>query len=366
MNNWFVIRADASVQIGIGHLMRCLAFSEWATTYNLTPVVITKKIPDFIRLKAKQLNIEVIELDDIENNSENLCSHSSWLKNSQCEDAKQSSTVIQQKINEFKSSPNFILVDHYAINFVWESSLKQLAPILVFDDLNDRVHDCKWLLDQTFGKEDLNYSGLVPKNCQLFVGVKYALLRKEFSELALGLIRTKIESSLNILVTLGGVDKENHSLTLINIIKKKYSGLNTNLTLVVSSSNPNIKILSAFTHRHENIHLLIDVHNMAELMKSNDICIGAVGSTTWERFVMKLPSILCVTAQNQMKASEKLIDKNLIRMLDLNISSLDKQLNNHIEELILDKNYLDNISRISQVTNGLGASLLIDKILESQ
>lgn len=52
---------------------------------------------------------------------------------------------------------------------------------MVIDDLANRKHDCDVLLDQN---EYLNngerYEGLVPQNCKLLLGARYAILREEF------------------------------------------------------------------------------------------------------------------------------------------------------------------------------------------
>jgi len=39
MSKWFVIRADADRNIGYGHMMRCLAFAEWAVQYNIQAII---------------------------------------------------------------------------------------------------------------------------------------------------------------------------------------------------------------------------------------------------------------------------------------------------------------------------------------
>src|SRR5690606_17735312 len=45
--------------------------------------------------------------------------------------------------------------------------------------------------------------------------------------------------------------------------------------------------------------VLADVHDMATVMANTDLCIGAAGSTAWERCTLGVPSLLVVTAENQ-------------------------------------------------------------------
>ena len=54
------------------------------------------------------------------------------------------------------------------------------------------------------------------------------------------------------------------------------------------------------------VNLMVDVSNIAELMLKSDLAIGSGGTTSWERCVMALPSIVVVQADNQKFLSEKL------------------------------------------------------------
>jgi spore coat polysaccharide biosynthesis predicted glycosyltransferase SpsG len=45
--------------------------------------------------------------------------------------------------------------------------------------------------------------------------------------------------------------------------------------------------------------VLVGVSNMAHLMAESDLCIGAAGSTSWERCCLGLPALQLVLAANQ-------------------------------------------------------------------
>src|SRR5207249_1486738 len=49
------------------------------------------------------------------------------------------------------------------------------------------------------------------------------------------------------------------------------------------------------------VRLLRDVADMAGLMANTDLCIGAPGTTTWERGCLALPSLLIGIAENQRR-----------------------------------------------------------------
>ena len=52
--------------------------------------------------------------------------------------------------------------------------------IMAIDDLADRAHDCDLLLDQNL-QEPGRYAGLVPDDCHILIGPRYALLRPQFA-----------------------------------------------------------------------------------------------------------------------------------------------------------------------------------------
>ena len=65
---------------------------------------------------------------------------------------------------------DWLIVDHYFLDYKWELELKKhVEAVLVIDDLANRKHDCNILLDQNwFGLETGNrYTQLINKECEL-------------------------------------------------------------------------------------------------------------------------------------------------------------------------------------------------------
>jgi UDP-2,4-diacetamido-2,4,6-trideoxy-beta-L-altropyranose hydrolase len=299
-NDWFVIRADAAEHIGIGHVMRCLALAEWALTlFGMRAVLASRWSNSFIEHKVKELQGKVIYIQ-ARNSAECLrYDHSRWLDCNELDDAKIFRVELTKlmETNQLRP-PKFIMVDHYALGAPWERSVGDLAEVLVVDDLSDRPHDCRWLVDSTFGKTEDDYQDLVGVKTSVMVGAKYAMLRKEFS---IGGSRNPIFPLKNVqlLVTLGGVDKNNDSARILGYLLGSDLSNRLLITVVASSLNPNIKDLQSISHLHQNVNVVVDAKNMAELMRSSDVCIGAAGSTSWERCAMGLPTITVSIADNQ-------------------------------------------------------------------
>jgi UDP-2,4-diacetamido-2,4,6-trideoxy-beta-L-altropyranose hydrolase len=367
MPSWFVIRADANEQIGIGHVMRCLALAEWLSVYQYKPVLITKYFNSFIETKIIELNGKIIIIPESTDLCDDKYSHSNWLKGSEENDALQCLNVIEQeKSTNGDISPSFIIVDHYALAAPWEKTISVHAPILVVDDLSDRQHECKWLIDQTLGKTDSDYLSLVPDDTKLMIGPKYALIRQEFTEKARLLKRNLPDTEIKVLLTLGGVDKNNDTSKLLSFIEVTM-GINKKeivTTVVTSQLNPNLNDLQKTVGRLKKTSLLIDVNNMAELMATNDVCIGAAGSTSWERCVMSLPTLSIVLAENQKTIAKNLSEAGAILNLELMTNITKDYFFEMFNSLIDNIELYNSISKKSNsLCDGLGCQRVIKEVI---
>ena len=102
----------------------------------------------------------------------------------------------------------------------------------------------------------------------------------------------------------GGVDANNHTgLAIQSIADSTNFGLHVDV--VIGAQHPCLEqIKTACIFYGFICH--VQTNKMAELMLKADLAIGAVGSTTWERCAMGLPSIVLVLAENQRKVAKDL------------------------------------------------------------
>jgi RimJ/RimL family protein N-acetyltransferase len=105
----------------------------------------------------------------------------------------------------------------------------------------------------------------------------------------------------HVLVAFGGVDPLDGTSLAIDATVAQMP--NSDVTVVLGSRAPHLTQVrqSVEKHRQDGAHirLLLDVADMAGLMTESDLCIGAPGTSTWERCCLGLPSLLIGIAENQ-------------------------------------------------------------------
>jgi len=328
-----IFRVDASINIGSGHVMRCLTLAkQLQKEKNAKVYFISRKLEgnliDLIRSKEFEVKI----LPKVDNVFNNLEGYQKWLTVSQQFDVEQTIQIL----TDLDISIDLLIIDSYAIDIEWENKIRPyVKKIMVIDDLANRKHDCDILLDQNFYLNmEERYNGLVPINCKLFLGPRYVILREEFYEVKKHL-RHRNGNIKNIFVFFGGIDITNETMkTLRAIILLKQKDIVVNV--VVGKNNPYKESIEKFCRKYDNINYYCQVDNMAELMNEADLAIGAGGTTTWERCFLGLPSLVIAVAENQIEIAKNCDGKILI-YLGVNLEIDEKDIYKYIKGIKKDK-----------------------------
>ena len=301
------IRADASVQIGSGHAVRCLTLADELRARGAEVLFISRAHQGGARalLEQRGYTCVVLPAPTISDALLGDLAHSAWLGVSMEEDLAQTAAAVQGW------APDWLVVDHYAIDWRWERAMRSHVPrIMVIDDLADRRHDCDLLLDQNFYCDmETRYEGLVPAHCKCLLGPSYALLRAEFA--AVSRPHREQGAVKRILLFMGGVDSDNATATVLRGLNDAASA-GIAIDVVLGAAAPHLKQVRALCDVTPNVQLHVQIDNMAELMASADLAIGACGSATWERCFLGLPTITIVLADNQRRSAHDLAQAGYI------------------------------------------------------
>ncbi|NHA15464.1 UDP-2,4-diacetamido-2,4,6-trideoxy-beta-L-altropyranose hydrolase [Thioalkalivibrio sp. XN279] len=281
-----VFRADASLEIGTGHVMRCLALAEALRERGAACEFACRELPGhrIEEIQRRGFPVHVGDTFQLGGQSEGQAGDG--------------------------APADWLVVDHYGLDARWERQQRPAArSIMVIDDLADRPHDCELMLDQTLGRAPGDYDRLVPDGCELLCGPEFALLRPEFAELRPRSLARRAGGGLaRILVTMGGIDKDNATGLVLEALDAGGLPPNVAVTVVMGSRAPSLsQVRVQATRLPFPVEIAVDVNDMAERMAASDFAIGAAGSTSWERCCMGLPSALVVLADNQAKVCRELV-----------------------------------------------------------
>lgn len=346
-------RTDASSEIGVGHIFRCLTLAKALQKREAKSFFMSSELTPELKLKLELEGITVHPLPSSGSTDEL--------------DVQKDTDAVLEILNEPEQTDNCLIIDHYKISQLWELKVAaKFQKVMVIDDLADRPHLCDILLDATLCRGYENrYDGLLPKECKKFLGPKYALLREEFrSEEYSDLQRTGNISK--VLVSFGGSDPTNAvGKTLEAIRQDVFSELS--FVLIAGSINPGLPEIIAQTKDDPRITVLRETDNMAKLMAECDLAIGAGGSTSWERSIMKLPGIVITTAPNQQKIAEGLHEVGAVWNLGASSSITAKTISEALAELISNpervKNMAQACEKILPRENTAGIDHLVEAIL---
>lgn len=347
---YIAIRVDASSQIGTGHFMRCLTLADGLKQRGAKTRFISRHLPEYLRSMLTVKGHEFMLFNSAKNEEpQDELAHSRWLGTGQSQDAADSIQALSDE------DWDWLIVDHYALDYRWESMLRQSSKkILVIDDIADRQHDCDILLDQNYYADmDNRYSGKVPVHCQLLLGPRYALLRDEF-RLLHEQAKPRSGPVKRILVFLGGIDTDNYTGHAIEALSKTdVSGLRVDV--VIGAQHPCREQITAACVRHGFIcHVQTD--KMAELMAAADLAIGAGGVACWERCCLGLPTLVFCTADNQYAQVADAARQGLLYAPGIE-GDLTRAISRHTYALIENAYIREFISRNGmQAVNGQGVS----------
>lgn len=309
-----VFRADASLQMGTGHVMRCLTLADTLAAAGANCRFICRVHPGNLAAFIWQRGypVHLLALSAIPEQA-NPTAHAAWLGAGMAQDAEDTAALLSQL------QPDWLIVDHYALDARWEAPQRRhVARLMAIDDLADRQHECDLLLDQNLGRLESDYDTLVPAHCTRLTGARYALLRPEFARLREYSLQRRQAGTLRaLLVTMGGVDKDNATGRILQALAGSRLPHDCRITVVMGATAPWLQEVTTLAATLPwPVEVKVNVSDMAQLMADADLAIGAAGSTSWERCCLGLPTIMLVLADNQQYVADQVAEAGAALVVD--------------------------------------------------
>lgn len=357
-----IFRVDASTQMGIGHLMRCLTLAEVLRERGAQTQFICREHTGHLipLLRQKGFPVTVLPAPAAGNTMLDE-EYAAWLGVTQAEDAGQTIEAL------YGEAPDWLVVDHYGIDSEWEKPLRpHVGKLMVIDDIANRPHKCDLLVDQNYSAEgERRYAGLVPAACKRLIGPRYALLKPEYADYRKTL-RPYDREVRRVLLFFGGTDPANMTglaLAALSIPALRH----LKVDLVIGANNPHAETLQQQGTERGETTIYRSRPSLSDLMAQADLAIGAGGGTTWERLCFGLPTILVTIAENQRPAAEALAAAQLIHYVghfsDVSVGDLSKA----VIASVSNPGRLAEMSLQNQLlVDGLGASRIREVLLPTE
>jgi len=279
-----VVRVDANRLMGIGHAMRCIAVSEQLIAKGHHVIFAMHEVPSALLNRLERTKVEVLHLAKTENNPHSLYK------------------IVQD------TTAQAVILDGYHIENDYERCLKEhSAKVLRFDDYMPGVKcDANIIVNASLHANPAIYSDWAP-NSRLLLGPQYIAFRSDMISAYINLVDKKLDNetltganlNTSILINFGGSDHLDLTIETASAIAQLLP--EAKIEAVTGAAYPNPERISALgiktlTHHH-------NTDNLAEVMQRARMAISAGGLTVTELALFRIPTILAITAQNQIKGA---------------------------------------------------------------
>ncbi len=315
------LRADARPDIGIGHLLRCLALAQaWQDRGGTATFVTATESPALL----KRLE------------SEGFAVHRLQAEAASPADAAETAAAARTR------GASWIVVDGYAFGPGYLQALSADGKqLLAIDDLATQDFTAARLIvnpnvQATPGLYAGNKGG-----DRVLAGSRFALLRREFRANATvpegpakqtGPDADKRGLPGHVVITMGGSDPPNATGRILEILAG-FGDRRLHVTVILGPANTHraslTPVLNTLRRKHE-VELLVDPPDLATALARADLAISAAGTTCWELANLGIPLAIVVLADNQLAGAEALAKRGTAVLLgwhkDLNAAAVLQQL----------------------------------------
>ena len=276
-----LFRCDAGPAIGLGHLMRSLALAQaWRDAGGRAVFACAGVAEGAERLRAEGMELRSIAAPA---------------------GSSQDAAATMSLAGELHAE--WLALDGYHFDEGFHRSLAAQAPLLLLDD-HARLpsYHAHIVLNHNVYAAPGMYAGKVD-GAELLLGLRYALLRREFRLPAeLG---AAPDIATDIVVTMGGSDPQNvtgHVLAALQQVSAPWQ----RVTIVLGGGNVHAdELRTALAGINLPIRLLHDVQDMRSVLAGSQAAISAGGGTCAELARMGVPMLLGVIAENHAGTVEE-------------------------------------------------------------
>lgn len=284
-----IFRADGNAQIGLGHVMRCLALAEMIGSDYDRRFAIVQPTPEVAKL-IRELGIPVVALPNPPNDLAALSVELDF------------DTVL--------------ILDGYAFDTAYQRVCRNIVGRLIYiDDLCESDPIADVIINHAGGatREDYYPDNLFYyREANLLLGTDYALIRQPFLQVARqsGSDKQKVELPFRkIFVNLGGADSNNYSWQVVNSLLQNQP--DRHLTLILGAANVHRHTFLQFSSANLLVLTNLSANEMVETIQTCAVAVVSCSTISYEVALLRRPFVGILTADNQAALAEFYIEKRL-------------------------------------------------------
>ena len=271
-----LIRVDASPEIALGHLKRCISLAEGLITKGVEPLFLCLD-DESSRKLLSGFSFQTAFIDTPINTGDDIVSTLNLMK---------------------EKDLDCVILDSYSVNSDYLDHFSAVGRrVICIDDIADRPLPCSMIINGGLRAEELNYEAPLK-----LLGIKYCLLSKPFWNPS----ATKTSGDINnIMITMGGIDHYRFSERCMKIIDKIPGAIR--ITIIIGPFYDNkLDIEKVARQISKEVELVTGKNDLHPYMQKCDMAISAGGFTLYELATLRKPVIGLGLWENQYRNVDEL------------------------------------------------------------
>lgn len=327
----FLLRADADIRTGTGHVMRCITLAEELIARGHDAVL--RGTLGEVGWLREQVRMSGVRYDP----------------------APLASLDARETVGE---EWNAVIVDSYLVEPDVVTRVNESTPVVAIIDGDDRAIDATLYLDQNLGAEMRPQRAGVAGS--ILAGSSYALVRRAVRELRRD-DRWRLPSNPTVLAFMGGSDPFGampHVASALSSLPDSVA-----LTLVAAPASRDA-LLDALKGR-DKVSIVAPTSALPALLAKADIVVSATGTSAWDICTMGIPAVFAAVVDNQRTGLRAVVDSGAALGVDASQDLGELARIGDLVAILLD----DKRRRRAVVTSalatfdGLGAGRVADRVV---
>ena len=273
-----LIRADGSTQIGLGHIFRCLALSQFLKDhYQIT--FVSKLLPNGLEGEFDKSSLKLKIIND------------------------------EDEFFFYLSPGLIVILDGYQFNTEYQNEVTKIGcRLCCIDDIHDREFAADLIINHSPGITKEDY--IAKPDTQFALGTDYVLLRQPF--IAYSKAGNFNKNSGSLFICFGGSDEKNLTVRVLDAAVE--SGKFSEINVVTGPSYRHEKEMFQKTHSMDRVsyYRSLSEQKMADRMSTSEFAVVPASGILFEALATGCKVISGTYVNNQKKVYEGFKKMNAI------------------------------------------------------